>query len=228
MTAWTKAALVGATSILAWAAAARLGRTWGSTAEERARRLPGDDLVPRPMLGGDHAITIDAAPADVWPWLVQMGWQRGGWYTYRWVDRLLFPLNGPSATAILPQFQDLRIGDHIPDGPPELGCYFVVERMEPERHLVLLSTTHLPPQLLNKDGIVMKWTWTFALEPASRGTRFHFRWRAETRPLWLRLIYQALVMPADFMMGRSMCKGLKRRVEATATRGRVPATAGNG
>jgi hypothetical protein len=214
--------LVGAFGCLlcAWVAAYRLGRTWGSTCAERQRRLPGDALVPAPAMSGDHAITIHAKPADVWPWLAQMGWHRGGWYTYRWVDRLLFPQNAASAEQVLPQFQSLNVGDRIPDGPPELGCYFTVEEIEAGHHFVLRSTTHLPPQLMNRKDIGMSWTWAFVIEPEGDDcTRFHFRWRGEARPLLLRLVYQALVMPADFVMGRSMCLGLKRRVETAVRQG---------
>jgi hypothetical protein len=199
-----------------YATAYRLGRTWGSTPEERARPLPGDELVPAPRMGGDHAITIDATPEEVWPWLVQMGWHRGGWYTYRWVDALLFRQNAPSAERILPEYQDLHAGDRILDGPPELGCFFVVEKIEPAHHLVLRSTTHLPPQLTNRAGVAMAWTWAFVVEQAGpAATRFHFRWRGEVQPPWLRVLYQALVLPADFVMGRSMCLGLKRRAEGS-------------
>jgi hypothetical protein len=167
-------------------------------------------------MGGDHAITIDASPEEVWPWLVQMGWHRGGWYTYRWVDALFFRQNAPSAEEILPEYQDLRAGDRIPDGPPELGCVFVVEAIEPAHHLVLRSTTHLPPQLTKRKDVSMAWTWAFVVEPAGpTSTRFHFRWRGEMKPPWLRAFYQALVTPADFVMGRSMCLGLKRRAEGS-------------
>lgn len=62
-----------------------LGRTYGSTEEERARALPGDGIVSDPQVSTDHAITIDAPPSAVWPWLLQMGWGRAGWYTARWV-----------------------------------------------------------------------------------------------------------------------------------------------
>jgi hypothetical protein len=65
-----------------------LGRTSGATGAERRRPLPGDDLAPRPSLVTTHAATLPAPPAEVWPWLTQMGWHRGGWYTPRWVDRL--------------------------------------------------------------------------------------------------------------------------------------------
>jgi hypothetical protein len=65
----------------------RLGGTWGSTRRERASRMPGDEIVRKPFGKTMHAVTIEAPPERVWPWLVQMGYHRGGWYTYPWVDR---------------------------------------------------------------------------------------------------------------------------------------------
>jgi hypothetical protein len=80
--------------------------------------------------------------------------------------------------------------------------------------MVLHSTTHLPRQLLEREEVSLSWTWAFVLEAIDdSSTRFYFRWRARVRPLGLRLIADALITPADFIMGRSMCKGLKRRVE---------------
>jgi hypothetical protein len=195
-----------------------LGRTWGSAAEERRRALPGDDIVPDASLITDHAITINAGADDVWPWLLQVGWGRAGWYTYRWVDRLLFPRNAPSSWTILPEFQNLQEGDVIPDGPPESGCFFVVKDIEAERHLVLHSTTHLPRQLLERPEVALSWTWTFVLEPQPQNqTRFHFRVRGSVRPGWLALLAQLLIVPADFLMARSMCLGLKQRIERART-----------
>lgn len=200
----------------AWALLYRLGRTWGATREERRRSLPGDALVPRAALTTDHAIDIDAPAERIWPWLVQVGWGRGGWYTYRWVDALLFPANAPSATTIRRDLQQLAIGDVIPDGPPESGCFFTVESLEPNRVLALLSHTHLPPQLLNRPGVRLDFSWTFVLEPMSpERTRFHFRSRAAARPWWLLTAYRVLLIPADLVMARSMCRGLKQRVESS-------------
>jgi hypothetical protein len=192
-----------------------LGRTWGSTSAERTQALPGDDIVPDASWIMDHGITIKAPVERVWPWLVQVGWGRAGWYTYRWVDQLLFPRNAPSASEILPQQQSLKVGDKILDGPPDAGCFFVVDRMEPGRFIVLHSTTHLPPQLLNRPDVNLNWTWTLALDPTiGNNARFHLRVRGTIRPLWLQVLAHLLVVPADFLMGRSMCKGLKHRVEA--------------
>src|SRR5690242_10894110 len=121
----------------AYAIVHRFGRAWGATAAERRAVLPGDGLVPRPLLATTHATTLAAPPATVWPWLVQMGWHRGGWYTARWVDRLLFPANRPSARTILPELQGLRVGDFVPDGPPETGCGFV------NRKSTRLNSSHM-------------------------------------------------------------------------------------
>jgi hypothetical protein len=179
--------------------------------------MPGDDLVKHAQLVTNHATTIQAPASDVWPWLVQMGWHRGGWYTYRWVDRLLFPGNDPSADRILSQWQSLQVGDHIPDGAPKTGCFFQVEALEVNKSLVLRSWTHLPPSLRTDPRNRMEWTWGFYLEELNeKETRFIFRVRGNLDPSWLRFAYHLFVVPADFIMGRSMCLGLKSRAEATS------------
>jgi hypothetical protein len=89
--------------------------------------LPGDDIVSRPSYVATHAITIQAPPEAVWPWLVQMGWDRAGWYTPHWVDRLLFPANRPSARQIIADLQGLCVGDFVPDAWWLVGgCWAVV------------------------------------------------------------------------------------------------------
>ena len=210
-------ALMGAAAI-AETALIRLGTTYGSTAQERAMRLPGDEIVPHPDVVTDHAITIDAAPEEVWPWLVQMGWHRGGWYTARWVDRLFFPANRPSADRIIPELQAVRVGDFIPDGAPETECGFIVEHVEPQRALVLHSTSHLPPSWRERRRAELDWSWTFVLLPLKNGrrTRFLFRSRWTTAPWWFTLSGWLTVVPADFLMSRDMLRGVKRRAEARA------------
>lgn len=192
-----------------------LGRTAGATRAERRESLPGDDLVERPMMITNHAITIDAPPDRVWPWLVQMGWHRGAWYTSRWVDRLLFPDNAPSADRIVPELQHLCVGDWIPDGSPDTHCGFVVKQLEPRRHLVLHSTEHLPPDFQQRFDAWIDWSWQFVLRELDGGhTRFIFRSRARLGPTWLGAAYWLAIVPADFVMGRQMLHGVKRRVEA--------------
>lgn len=94
-----------------------LGRTSGSTRAERVADRAGDDVVVRPHFVTDHAITIDAPPESIWPWLVQMGWHRAGWYTSRWVDLLLFPANEASADRIHDEWRGLAVGDHVSQDP---------------------------------------------------------------------------------------------------------------
>jgi hypothetical protein len=193
-----------------------LGRTYGATPDERRRPLPGDDLCAAPQATTTHAITIDVPPERVWPWLVQMGWGRGQWYTARWVDRLLFPANGPSAERLVPEWQDLRVGDRVLDGPPEMHCAFVVAAMEPDRHLVLHSREHLPPEWVERYGASIDWSWAFVLDrrPGDR-TRFVFRSRFHLEPRWVEAFYVGVIIPADFVMGRQMLRGVKERAEST-------------
>ena len=209
---WLIVALVSgaaAYSMLHW-----LGRTSGSSRRERSRLLPGDLVVAHPSLVTNHAVTIDAPPSSVWPWLVQMGWHRGGWYTSRWVDILLFPANSPSAELIVPELQDLAVGDFIPDGPPDTGCGFVVEVLEDGHYLVLRSTTHLPPGWRDRFGASINWTWTFALEAVGVGqSRLLFRSRARLAPRWVADLYRFLIVPADYVMARQMLAGIRRRAE---------------
>lgn len=199
-----------------YAAVQWLGRTYGATRTERHRRLPGDSSCPDPQIITTHAISIDAPPERVWPWLVQMGWGRGQWYTARWVDRLLFPANGPSADRIVPELQRLAVGDRILDGPPEAHCAFVVEELEPQRHLVLHSREHLPPGWAERFGAAIDWSWAFVLDPLDEGrTRFVSRTRMRLQPLWVAALYWTVVVPADFVMSRQMLRGVKARAEAT-------------
>jgi hypothetical protein len=190
-----------------------LGRTYGSTREERVARLPGDDIVLHTTVQTDHAITIDASPSAVWPWLVQMGWGRGGWYTARWVDRLLFPANGPSANRIRPELQGISVGTFIPDGPPETECGLHVVELQPERALVLRSNTHLPKSW--RQHAALDWSWAFTLRPLEGGrrTRYHFRSRWVTQPRWLTVGGTLGIVPADFLMSRDHLLGVKSRAE---------------
>lgn len=196
------------------AALIQLGRTYGSTPAERAAALPGDSVVPRPKVQTDHAVTIDAPPSAVWPWLVQMGWGRAGWYTARWVDRLFFPANGPSADHVVAELQDVDVGTFIPDGPPETECGLHVVELRAERALVLRSNSHLPRAW--RRWAELDWTWAFVLTPVDGGrrTRYHFRSRWVTEPWWFSLLGLLGVVPADFVMARDHLRGVKARAEA--------------
>jgi hypothetical protein len=192
-----------------------LGRTYGASRSERRRPLPGDELCLDPQASTTHATTIEAPPHRVWPWLVQLGWGRGQWYTARWVDRLLFPGNGPSADRVHPEWQDLAIGDRVLDGAPEKHTGFTVAMLEPDQHLVLHSREHLPPGWAEKYGAAIDWTWAFVLDELPGGrTRFILRSRLRLEPRWVEACYLAAIVPADFVMSRQMMRGLAKRVEA--------------
>lgn len=137
--------------------------------------MPGDDIVPNAQVQATDAITIDAALEQVWPWLVQMGYQRAGWYTYPSVDHYLWRIENPSADEIVPELQDLAVGDTVPYDEPGTA-FFRIEVLEPPRLMVLHSTSHVPQQPKNRMSV--DWTWTFelrALDPSS--TRLVFRVR---------------------------------------------------
>jgi hypothetical protein len=99
--------LVGVLALTAvyWFPVRRMFTRWGTTPEELERVMPGDALIPNPTITGTGAVTVHAPPEDIWPWLVQMGHQRGGLYSYDWLDRLFGFLDRPSANRILPEFQ---------------------------------------------------------------------------------------------------------------------------
>ncbi|GGT03862.1 hypothetical protein GCM10010156_72120 [Planobispora rosea] len=179
--------------------------TWGATAEEAERALLGDGLLPDAGLVATRAVTIDAPPAAVWPWLVQMGSGRGGAYTYDWIENL-FSLDMHSADVILPQFQNLKIGDILPLGTT--GPRMRVEVMEPEQALVFRS----------EDG---NWVWAFSLRPEGEETRFISRNRISTPdagPLG-RLVNLLIMEPGSLIMERKMLLGIKERAERLAHAG---------
>lgn len=216
----TRMSLVAGASALAAAYAALqvLGRRAGSSAQERAAPLPGDELVQDPQMVMNHGLTIHARPEEIWPWLSQMGWHLGGYYTPHWVDTVLFAENWESLARLDPQLvRDLRVGDVIPDGKPGTA-YFRVARVERPNLLVLRSQTHLPPGWGEKYGARITWTWTIHLtELSDASTRVHLRVRGRMSPWWLTALYVATIVPSDFVMATGMLRGLRSRAEARET-----------
>lgn len=209
MSVGTVAGTLGA----AFAGMHRLGSTWGATRAERAGPMPGDEIVEQPFGSTTHAVTIAAKPEQVWPWIVQMGYHRAGWYTPVWVDHWIWHIDNPSADRIVPELQRLRVGDIVPDGEPGTAFY-VVRSLRPARSLVLHSTSHLPSSL--KDRMWVSWTWSYLLQPVGDPpcTRLLLRARASGSAL-PRLIWHTVVVPSDFVMARSMLRGIKHRAERT-------------
>jgi hypothetical protein len=202
-TAWFGGGLALAAAVYA-PALRRWYLTWGATAEEVATPLPGDDLLPEPDMISTRAITIDAPPARVWPWLVQMGSGRGGAYTYDWIENL-FGLDMHSADRILPEFQRPAVGDLLPLGNGGPGMR--VEICDPERTLVFRS----------EDG---QWVWIFSLTERSGRTRLISRNRIaeDGSSAGRRLAYRLIMEPGSLVMERKMLIGIRQRAELlTAT-----------
>lgn len=208
--------LAGAAGVLVagYGALQWLGRSWGATTQERHERLPGDELVAGDVFTTTHAITIDAPPEAVWPWIIQMGYHRGGWYTSPWIDRHIVHTDNPSTGHIVEELQHVEVGDTIPDGEPGTAFY-VVKRVDPQRVLVLHSDTHLPPAWREPSvGAWVDWTWAFVLCPVPGDRpRVIVRVRGRCGPWWVRAVFVGAIIPADFVMCRSMLRGIKERAE---------------
>lgn len=175
-------------------------RKWGAIGAEVARVMPGDDLVSNPNHLTTRAVTIKAPPERIWPWLVQMGFRRGGLYSYDWLDRLAGVLDAPSANEISPEFQRLAPGDTIPMG---YGPGWPVSSLEPGRSLVLD---------IHDKGVHV--SWCLGLRPLNAGaTRLVLRVRSriETKPLLSPLL--GFLDLAEFPMVLKMLTGIKDRVE---------------
>jgi hypothetical protein len=176
--------------------------TWGARPDEVSRELPGDELLTEPGIVSTRAVSVDAPAGAIWPWLVQMGPGRGGAYTYDWIENL-FGLGMHSADKILPQYQELQVGDAQRLG--QRGPLLRVAVLEPERSLALRSD----------DG---NWVWAFSLASEVAGTRLISRNRIATpgAPLPARLLNLLVMEPGSLIMERKMLLGIKRRAEDLA------------
>jgi hypothetical protein len=228
-------AIVGTTAGIGIGRTVRTWRTWGIDPLEAKKPLPGDELIPVPSAIETRSITIDAPPAAVWPWLVQMGFDRGGWYSYDQLD-----MRGTSAAKILPEYQAIAVGDVMPTSPT---TGFIVREVEPGRALVLFSDTALVqgqvaataeaikdsnrpvPAGLTASGAFLgrapqefAASWAFVLEPLDGGrTRLieRFRVRFEGTAPAFRLIAPIMGFGV-FVMVRRQLLGIRERAELTA------------
>jgi hypothetical protein len=177
----------------------------GSTPEERRARLPGDDVVPEADSVTTRAITIGAPVTTVWPWLVQMGQDRAGFYTHNWVERLL-QAGIPDVHAVHPEWQHLQPGDLMRTnrdmGGRPMG--WLVLAVDAGRSIVVQSKS-MPAG-----------TYAFVLQPIDdTSTRFIVRDRAD----WKRTEWPFRVLlyePLHAYMETGLLQGVKQHVEATA------------
>jgi hypothetical protein len=209
-------------------------RTWGVDERDVMRPLPGDDLVKGARTIDTRSIEIYAPPSDVWPWLVQMGYGRVGWYSFDAID-----MSGGSSRRIVPEWQSLEVGDLVPTHP---GGGFEVRFIEPGEALVLYSDTALvathaeaasltnaerPSANVEATGAFLEATqptefaasWAFVLEPVPGGrTRLIERFRVafgESDKPWTALTLPVVGFGVFVMTQRQML-GIKERAEELA------------
>ncbi|MGX6607375.1 SRPBCC family protein [Micromonosporaceae bacterium Da 78-11] len=197
--------MITATALLAAATAARRRQLhWGAADVEVMQTMTGDDLVSDPDLTSTRAITIHAGPDDVWPWIVQLGQGRGGFYSYDTLENLV-GCDIHSANAINPDWQRLEVGDTV--------------RLAPELALTV-AVTEAPCTLVLRGGVLpgaliapYDFTWTFHLAAVSTTTtRLVVRERYAYRKWWVPLIIEPVTV-LSFLMSQRMLRGIRDRAE---------------
>ena len=197
-----------AAGVAGWAAVRyrRWHLRWGATDDELAMALPGDEMVQRPQFTFTRAITIQARPEEIWPWLVQIGYGRAGWYSYDLLDNL----DRPSAKRILPELQQLQVGDWISmGGKPRPTTAMRVKAFEPNRWL-----------LWEHQGC----PWVWVLRPIDQETT-RLITRGRNRYTWKDVVFPlgpVLMEIGDPFMMRKQLRNLKRRAELLAMTRRSP------
>lgn len=194
-------------------------------------QFPGGNLIGDPIIDLHYEIEIDAEPADIWPWIIQMGYHRGGWYIDTWWDEAIqkhfwprvVPEEArgsfkPPASDIMPEYQALGVGHIIPDGPANTAYYKVVD-IQPEKLLLLYSTSHFKyaaPQFVYNTPLAPRgaFCWAFVLDPiSSKKTRLISWWQAEIHPKTFFFLIKPIFCFIDGLHQREILKGIKRRVE---------------
>jgi hypothetical protein len=193
---------------------------WGATDEEVRRPLPGDQEIPQPTVQSTRAITIAAPPADVWPWIAQIGYVgygRAGWYAFDFWDANAG--HGRSSWRLLPEAQQLQVGLRV----GEEG--FTVQSFEANQHLVMAY--HYPQvEWVRKEGLWPKFgecSLVFVLQPTNHGgTRLLVRTRFTLGGLGTHLLWWPFFEVGDFLQQWRMLPGIKRRAEGLSGAGACP------
>jgi len=213
-------------ALAAGATLRRVSRRSGATDLEFFSALPGDNVMPHPMFEWTRATTLAAPPEQIWPWLVQMGYGRGGWYTNERVDRIVWRIENKSSHVVLDEWQQLAAGDIVPDGP-EFSAYFRVMEVQEHRAIVYHSIRHpyrgqpIDPtdaaalqrreDELIAGGVYLDFSWTFVLVPIdAQRTRLLIRARSDAHPKWIR-VAEPLFGIIDLFHVTTMFRGIRRR-----------------
>ncbi|KOT89929.1 hypothetical protein ADK86_27675 [Streptomyces sp. NRRL F-5755] len=191
--------------------------TWGATRAEAAGDWPGDELIPQYDGQSTMATTLPAPPDAVWPWLVQMGCNRAGWYSFDRLDNA----GRPSAERIVAQWQGLKEGQRL-EAVPDGGAWFTAALVEPERDLVLRMTLELPSghpfdaRFGPLSGAYTDAVWGFHLRRTEQdGTRLVVRTRGRSRPRPItRPLDLLLWEPVHLLMQLRQFRNLRTRVSA--------------
>ena len=186
---------------------------WGASRQESSGPLPGDDVVAA-RWQTTRGTSISAKADQVWPWLIQIGYGRAGWYSYDRLERLVGAgdfADGGSARRIIPELQGPEVGDTIAISPAG-GLSIVV--LDPPRALVLHNRMNLltsAPARIG-DQAVLDWTWSFVLHPVDDvSCRLLVRVRADYRPKLIGVLLPLLLEPAHFVMERKMLRTIAQR-----------------
>jgi hypothetical protein len=171
---------------------------WGATAEEISSSMVGDDLCSDATVVATRSITIGAAPQEVFPWIRQMGFGRGGWYSYDWLDNL----GRKSATTIHDEWQSVEAGDKIPSGP----ISFTAAIVDAPRHFVLEI------QSLGKKSPKLHFTLAYELRDNPQGTRLVTRMRSRINLPLGSLFAKLILGPGDGIMLRRQLLNIKKNV----------------
>ena len=169
---------------------------WGATAIEIKRAMPGDEIVDRPTFNASRAVSINAIAENIYPWIIQMGVTRAGWYSYDFLDNLA----KRSAVVILPEYQNIKIGDIVPLSPDGKQGMLVKD--------------------FKKNEWIVWWdnkgdtTWVWGIYPEGESTfRLITRVRVKYRIFSAAILFNLLIEFFDIWMMRKCMLGIKKRAE---------------
>ena len=192
---------------------------WGATDAEIQMALPGDEMVPNPVQASTRAITIQAPPEKVWPWLVQIGQGRGGLYSYDWLENLV-GCDIHTIDRILPELQQLKVGDQVRMGKPEGYPLFVVTDIQPNKVLILSGADPKTGQVTRPDALPSEYTngvWIMYLNPIDEHTtRLIIRNRLAYNLNVGNTLVWRITEGLQFVMEQKMIRTLKERAESTS------------
>jgi hypothetical protein len=199
--------------LLTWPLSRRWLSDWGSSEEERSREWPGDRLVSRPELVYTRGIDIAVAPRSVWPWVVQFGLGRAGFYSYELFERI-FGIPVRNVESVIPEMQSLEVGDEIKLHPKAPGI--PVAEVSPGERVCFGVSRELEGRFERPDP---GRSWSIYLRPTGSGsTRLLLRGcveppRRPSLPARLSLMFEG---PIDFLMEQRMLRTIRRLAETGA------------